>query len=69
MAERALVPTCPACEHAMTTDEMISHKVDLYSLATDEERAEIECPSCGVTYHCQGGYRAEYTTALEEGDL
>jgi hypothetical protein len=53
----------------MTTDEMLGHADDLFALAPDEGRAEIECPSCGVTYHCQGGYRPEYTSALDEDDL
>lgn len=65
------VPTCPSCGHEMTTDEMHAHlgQEDLWALAPDEGRTEIQCPSCGVTYHCQGGYRPEYTTALNEDDL
>jgi uncharacterized protein YbaR (Trm112 family) len=66
-------PTCPACKHMLTDDEMnggaTTESGDLWGMAPNEERAEIKCPSCGVTYHCQGGYRPEYTTALDEDDL
>lgn len=63
-------PQCPACGHAMTTDEMLDHGgEDLFALAPDEQMTEIECPACAVTFHCQGGYRPIYTTALNEDDL
>lgn len=69
--EATSVPTCPACGHAMTSDEMHAHlgQDDLWALAPDEGRTTIKCPACGVTYHCQGGYRPEYTSALDEDDL
>lgn len=64
-------PTCPACRHGMTDDEMHAHlgTEDLWALAPEEGCTEIRCPACGVTYHCQGGYRPEYTSALDEDDL
>lgn len=66
-------PTCPACDHELTLDEMLGKAVsdceDLYAIAPDEGRAEIVCPSCGVTYYVQGGYVPHYTTALDEDDL
>jgi hypothetical protein len=64
-------PTCPICGYGLTDDDMHAHlgEEDLWALAPDEGRAEIRCPACGVTYHCQGGYRPEYTTALDEDDL
>jgi predicted RNA-binding Zn-ribbon protein involved in translation (DUF1610 family) len=69
--EATSIPTCPACGHAMTSDEMHAHlgQDDLWALAPDEGRTTIKCPACGVKYHCQGGYRPEYTSALDEGDL
>jgi uncharacterized protein YbaR (Trm112 family) len=67
--ERGGLPICPACKHALTVDEMNSHREDLWALATDETRTEIECPACGVTYHCQGGYSPHYDTALNEDEL
>jgi predicted RNA-binding Zn-ribbon protein involved in translation (DUF1610 family) len=62
-------PTCPKCGHGLTDDEMHDHQEDLWGLAPNEGRTEISCPACGRTYHCQGGYRPEYTTALHEDDL
>lgn len=62
-------PTCPKCGHGLTDDEMHDSTEDLWGLAPKEERTEIRCPACGVTYHCQGSYRPEYTTALNEDDL
>lgn len=62
-------PTCPSCNHEVTHDEAVGMGEDLYALAPDEGRAEIACPSCGVTYHVQGGYVPTYTTALDEDDL
>ena len=66
-------PTCPACKQMLTDDQMsdaaTSDSSDLWALAPNEERAEITCPACGVHYHCQGGYRPEYTSALNEDDL
>ena len=62
-------PQCPGCDHEMTTDEMLGHSEDLFALAPDEGRAEIECPSCGVTFYCQGGYRPHYTTSLDEDSI
>ena len=63
-------PRCPACFHSMTTDDMLSrHDDDLFAVAPNEHQVEIECPSCGVTFHCQGGYVPHYTTALDEDDL
>lgn len=53
----------------MTDDEMHGHTPDLYALASREDRTEIICPECGVTYHCQGGYMPVYTTALDEDEL
>lgn len=69
MAITEMIPTCPACAHALTVDEMHANEEDLWALVPDQGRAEIACPSCGVTYHCQGSYRPEYTTALSEDDL
>lgn len=62
-------PTCPSCDHEVTCDEVLGTGEDLWALAPDEGRAAIECPSCGVTYHVQGGYVPTYTTALDEDDL
>lgn len=62
-------PTCPTCDHEVTTDEAHGMDVDLWALAPDEGRAEIVCPSCGVTYHVQGSYVPTYTTALDEDAL
>lgn len=62
-------PTCPECGHGLTNDEMHDNAEDLWGLAPKEERTEIRCPACGIKYHCQGGYRPEYTTALHEDDL
>lgn len=42
---------------------------DLFALAPNEGRATINCPSCGVEYHIQGGYIPTYTTALDEDQL
>lgn len=70
--EREAMPTCPACKHGLTDDEMHGAAVyheDLWALAPDEGRAEIACPACGVTYHCQGGYTPYYESALDEDDL
>lgn len=61
--------TCPSCDHEVTNDEALGMDEDLYALAPDEGRAEIRCPSCGVTYYCQGGYVPTYTTALDEDAL
>jgi hypothetical protein len=62
-------PTCPTCNYEMTHDDATGLDVDLYALAPDEGRTEIECPSCGVTYYCQGAYVPTYTTALDEDQL
>jgi uncharacterized protein with PIN domain len=63
-------PTCPRCEHEMTTDEMVEYQgVDLFALAPKEEREEINCPSCGKTYWVQGGYIPTYSCAVDEDDL
>lgn len=66
-------PTCPDCGHMLTDDEM--HKAlstsagDLWALAPQEGRSEIDCPACGKHYYIQGGYRPEYTTALDEEEF
>jgi transcription elongation factor Elf1 len=62
-------PTCPSCDHEVTTDEALNMGEDLFALAPDEGRATINCPSCGIEYHIQGGYVPTYTTALDEDDL
>jgi len=62
-------PTCPSCDHEVTDDEAYGIGEDLWALAPDEGRAKIECPSCGVAYHVQGGYVPTYTCALDEDDL
>lgn len=64
-------PTCPvpSCGYSLTIDDMMGHDPDLFALAPDEGRTTIVCPSCGVTYHCQGWYRPRYTTALDEREL
>lgn len=48
---------------------MLEHSADLFDIAPKEDTATIECHSCGVTYHCQGGYKPTYTTALDKDDL
>lgn len=62
-------PTCPTCNYAMNSDDMNANSEDLWAIAPNEERVVIECPSCGIEYHCQGGYKPEYTSALSEDEL
>lgn len=71
MTFRTTSPMCPDCGHAMTTEEMLGNEVDLFALAPNEGRTEIVCPNvtCGSHYHCQGSYRPEYTSAMDECDL
>jgi hypothetical protein len=68
-------PTCPHCAHEMDAHEMLAPmhqgKPDLFTLAMNEGRAEVTCPSssCGKTYWVKGGYRPHYTSAMTEDDL
>lgn len=66
---RAEAPTCPHCDHAMSTDEMLAHDGDLFALAPEGGTAEIKCPNCGETYHCSGGYTPHYASAIDEDEL
>lgn len=71
--QRNSTPTCPSCGYALMTDDMLGRVntecSDLFALAPAEGRTAIDCPVCGVTYHCQGGYEPFYVTALDEDDL
>lgn len=71
MAEtyQTILPVCPHCGHEFDADDMNNCDQDLWSLAPDEGRASIECPSCEKEFHIQGGYRPQYTTAISEDDL
>ena len=66
---------CPHCFQEMTDDDMhdalILGSTDLWSLAPNEERAELACPNidCEQAFFVQGGYRPEYTTAKTEDEL
>ncbi len=62
-------PTCPKCGHGLTDEEMHAHPRDLWGLAPREEEASLICPACETLYYVRGGYRPEYTTALEEDAL
>ncbi len=65
-------PVCPACHHEMTTDEMVNHihrGDDLFAIAPNEGRAELDCPACGQHYHIKGSYCPQYCTSLSEDDL
>lgn len=63
-------PTCPHCNHSLTTDEMVDyHGCDLFALAPDEGREEVECPSCDKSYWLQGAYVPQYHSAINEDDL
>jgi len=71
-------PTCPHCGHAMTDDEMSGNRYvdgddgdDLWALAPEEGRTKVICPYvlCEKPYFVQGGYRPQYTSAIDEDDL
>ncbi len=70
---RTPAPTCPHCDHEMSTDEMLygepTSSADLFALAPDEAQAVIECPCCDQHYWVQGGYTPHYTSAFAEEDL
>lgn len=66
--EKHRVPTCPFCNHEMTTDEMYKHPADLWAIAPNESSTNIECPACGEVYFCQGGYIPEYVCSKEEDE-
>ena len=68
LAAPTLKPTCPACGHTMTDDEMLEHEDDLFAIAPNEENADIECPGCETPYVCKGGYRPNYTSAIDPDD-
>ena len=53
----------------MTSDEMLNNESDLYSLATKEDKAVVDCPCCRVKYWVRGGYMPYYTTGRSEADL
>lgn len=65
------MPLCPHCGHEFDTDDMNANPGDLWALAPNEGQAEVICPDvlCGETFHVQGGYRPQYTTAISEDDL
>ena len=63
-------PTCPHCNHSMTTDEMVDYgEIDLFALAPDEGLEEVTCPACDKTYWLQGAYSPRYHSAIDEDDL
>ena len=63
-------PTCPSCDHAMSTDEMVNFRgEDLFAAAPNEEFVRIQCPNCDTKYWVQGGYKPQYTSAISEDDL
>lgn len=62
-------PTCPACGHEMSHDEMLDSNAELFDIAPNERDVETKCPACSVTLHVRGGYAPHYTTALEYDDL
>jgi len=68
---QTLMPVCPHCGHEFDSDDMNESSQDLWALAPDEGRAEVTCPDilCEKTFHIQGGYRPQYTTAIDEDDL
>ena len=69
---RTLRPMCPNkdCHHILLETEMEgTDGEDLFALAPEEGRAEVICPTCGMTYWVEGGYTPEYTTALDPDDL
>lgn len=53
----------------LTDDDIHASGVDVWALAPDERREELDCPACGQHYHIQGGYRPQYTTAIDEDEL
>ncbi len=66
---RTPLPVCPHCGHEFGHDDMHDAETDLYALAHDEGKDEIECPECNKRFWVQGGYRPHYTTATNEDDL
>lgn len=64
-------PTCPHCGYEMNSDDMSAHDEDLWSLAPDEGRAQIDCPNvlCGKPYFVRGSYKPQYTSAIDEDEL
>jgi uncharacterized protein YbaR (Trm112 family) len=67
--ELTALPVCPTCGHMLTDDEIHSSGVDVWALAPDEGRDELDCPACDQHYYIHGGYRPQYTTAIDEDEL
>ncbi len=66
---KAAAPTCPHCKWQFTDDEMQASELDLYKFATDEDTAELKCPSCDQMFWLRGDYTPHYHSAAKEEDL